>query len=114
MFIPTAALGDMAPTAGTASSTQAFCTFCRDTFIGHGCLLGTHESPCPTRGFTGCAALTPVQVFAVAGFDLLKPWPLQIVLDNVLGHKLLSKALLQGWPSLALLAGACVASCLSS
>src|SRR5213080_1478839 len=27
------------------------------------------------------------QVFLVAGFELLKPWPLQIVIDYVLGSK---------------------------
>ena len=27
------------------------------------------------------------QVFLIAGFELLKPWPLQIVIDNVLGGK---------------------------
>src|SRR4051794_37626058 len=32
-------------------------------------------------------ALALVQVFLVAGFELLKPWPLQIVIDDVLGGK---------------------------
>jgi ATP-binding cassette, subfamily B, bacterial len=27
------------------------------------------------------------QVFLIAGFELLKPWPLQVVIDYVLGHK---------------------------
>ena len=27
------------------------------------------------------------QVFLIAGFELLKPWPLQIVIDYVLGGK---------------------------
>lgn len=27
------------------------------------------------------------QVFLIAGFELLKPWPLQIVIDDVLGGK---------------------------
>ena len=49
-----------------------------------------------------------VQVFLVAGFDLLKPWPLQIVLDNVLGGKSLTIPALQDWPPLALLGLACV------
>ncbi|MGE5272058.1 MAG: hypothetical protein ACM3JG_20565, partial [Thiohalocapsa sp.] len=31
-----------------------------------------------------CALL---QVFLVAAFELLKPWPLQIVIDHVLGGK---------------------------
>src|SRR5689334_25320025 len=32
-------------------------------------------------------ALALVQVLLVAGFELLKPWPLQIVIDYVLGGK---------------------------
>ena len=32
-------------------------------------------------------ALALVQVFLIAGFELLKPWPLQIVIDYVLGGK---------------------------
>ena len=32
-------------------------------------------------------ALAMLQVFLVAGFELLKPWPLQIVIDYVLGGK---------------------------
>ena len=28
-----------------------------------------------------------LQVFLIAGFELLKPWPLQVVIDNVLGGK---------------------------
>lgn len=28
------------------------------------------------------------QVFLIAGFELLKPWPLQVVIDNVLGGSL--------------------------
>src|SRR5580704_9209117 len=28
-----------------------------------------------------------LQVFLIAGFELLKPWPLQIVIDDVLGGK---------------------------
>src|SRR5579864_899928 len=28
-----------------------------------------------------------IQIFLIAGFELLKPWPLQIVIDNVLGGK---------------------------
>ena len=33
-----------------------------------------------------------VQVFLIAGFDLLKPWPLQLVIDHVLGGKPLTVA----------------------
>src|SRR5438105_9348388 len=28
-----------------------------------------------------------LQVFLIAGFELMKPWPLQVVIDNVLGGK---------------------------
>jgi ATP-binding cassette subfamily B protein len=48
------------------------------------------------------------QVFLIAGFDLLKPWPLQIVIDDVLGGKRVGVAVLQGWSPLALLGLACV------
>ena len=48
------------------------------------------------------------QVFLIAGFELLKPWPLQIILDNVLGGKAPGLAFLQGWSLLALLGFACL------
>lgn len=49
------------------------------------------------------------QVFLMAGFELLKPWPLQIIIDHVLGGKPAGAAWLQGWPVGTLLIGACVA-----
>jgi len=48
------------------------------------------------------------QVFLIAGFELLKPWPLQVVMDNVLGTKPIHVALLAGWSRHALLILACV------
>jgi hypothetical protein len=42
------------------------------------------------------------QVFLIAGFELLKPWPLQVVIDDVLGGKAVGFALLEGWSPLAL------------
>src|SRR5207248_4171031 len=48
------------------------------------------------------------QVFLIAGFELLKPWPLQVVIDNVLGGKAPGFALLEGWSPLALLGLACI------
>ncbi len=48
------------------------------------------------------------QVFLIAGFELLKPWPLQIVIDNVLGGKAPGFALLEGWSPLGLLGLACL------
>jgi ATP-binding cassette, subfamily B, bacterial len=47
------------------------------------------------------------QVFLIAAFELLKPWPLQIVVDDVLGGKAVGFALLEGWSPLALLGLAC-------
>ncbi len=48
------------------------------------------------------------QVFLIAGFELLKPWPLQVVIDNVLGGKEAGFAPLQGWSPLGLLGLACL------
>ena len=48
------------------------------------------------------------QVFLIAGFELLKPWPLQIVIDDVLGGKAVGFAMLKGWSPLALLGLACL------
>src|SRR5258708_3416942 len=51
------------------------------------------------------------QVFLIAGFELLKPWPLQIVIDYVLGDKKPSEegslAALLSLPPLVLLVVAC-------
>ena len=48
------------------------------------------------------------QVFLIAGFELLKPWPLQVVIDNVLGRKTVGFALPEDWSPLGLLALACL------
>jgi ATP-binding cassette, subfamily B, bacterial len=50
-----------------------------------------------------------VQVFLITGFELLKPWPLQVVIDNVLGGKPVALAGLQGVPAGRLLIFACLA-----
>jgi ATP-binding cassette, subfamily B, bacterial len=49
-----------------------------------------------------------VQVFLIAGFDLLKPWPLQLVIDHVLGGKPVALPSLAGLSPGALLIIACV------
>ena len=53
------------------------------------------------------------QVFLVAAFELLKPWPLQVVIDYVLGDKTPSAGGPIGdvlsWPKLSLLLFACIA-----
>jgi ATP-binding cassette, subfamily B, bacterial len=48
------------------------------------------------------------QVFLITGFELLKPWPLQVVIDNVLGGKAVGFARLEGWSPLGLLGLACL------
>ena len=48
-----------------------------------------------------------IQVFLIAGFELLKPWPLQIIVDDVLGGKSIGLSWLADWSPLALLALAC-------
>jgi ATP-binding cassette subfamily B protein len=48
-----------------------------------------------------------LQVFLIAGFELLKPWPLQIVIDHVLGGKPLPP-LLAGWATDMLLVLSCI------
>jgi ATP-binding cassette, subfamily B, bacterial len=53
-----------------------------------------------------------LQVFLIAGFDLLKPWPLQLVIDHVLGGKPLAAHWLAGLADLSpgmLLIVACIA-----
>jgi ATP-binding cassette, subfamily B, bacterial len=47
------------------------------------------------------------QVFLITGFELLKPWPLQVVIDNVLGRKPFPIAALHGMPASRLLLLAC-------
>ena len=48
-----------------------------------------------------------LQVFLIAGFELLKPWPLQVVIDHVLGGKKMGGAL-AGTPPATLLILACI------
>lgn len=52
-------------------------------------------------------ALALGQVFLMAGFELLKPWPLQIVIDHVLGGRPLAFGPAAGWSAGALLTAAC-------
>jgi ATP-binding cassette, subfamily B, bacterial len=48
------------------------------------------------------------QVFLIAGFELLRPWPLQVVIDNVLGGKPLAWPMLHSLSKTWLLIGACI------
>jgi ATP-binding cassette subfamily B protein len=64
------------------------------------------------RPYRGRVAWALTQVFLIAAFDLLKPWPLQLVIDHVLGGKPLTAHWLAGLNSLspgALLVVACIA-----
>src|ERR1700749_120729 len=49
-----------------------------------------------------------IQIFLVAGFELLKPWPLQLVIDDVLGGKQTSIPLLSQLGPLDLLLTAAI------
>jgi ATP-binding cassette, subfamily B, bacterial len=48
------------------------------------------------------------QVFLIAGFELLKPWPLQVVIDHVLGGKKVTLPVIGGWDAGTLLVAACL------
>jgi ATP-binding cassette, subfamily B, bacterial len=49
-----------------------------------------------------------IQVFLIAAFNLLKPWPLQLVIDDVLGGKTAPLPGLAALPAGALLLAACI------
>ncbi len=49
------------------------------------------------------------QVFLIAGFELVKPWPLKVVIDNVLGGKPIGVAAVAAWGRGSLLIAACLA-----
>jgi ATP-binding cassette subfamily B protein len=48
-----------------------------------------------------------VQVVLIGGAELLKPWPLKVIIDNVLGGQQLSWSLVAGWSRATLLLAAC-------
>ncbi len=60
------------------------------------------------RPYRGQVAWALVQVFLITAFELLKPWPLQVVIDNVLGGKPFPIAALQAVPASRLLLLACL------
>jgi len=55
------------------------------------------------RPYRAPIAWALAQVFLITGFELLKPWPLQVVIDNVLGGKPFPIPALQGVPASGLL-----------
>ncbi len=60
------------------------------------------------RPYRGPVAWALAQVFLITAFELLKPWPLQVVIDNVLGGKPFPIAALQAVPASRLLLLACL------
>src|SRR5271170_169747 len=60
------------------------------------------------RPYRGPVAWALAQVFLITAFELLKPWPLQVVIDNVLGGKPFPIAALQAVPGSGLLLLACL------
>ena len=60
------------------------------------------------RPYRGQVAWALAQVFLITAFELLKPWPLQVVIDNVLGGKPFPIAALQAVPASRLLLLACL------
>lgn len=53
-----------------------------------------------------CFAL--VQVVLIGGIELLKPWPLKLIIDNVLGGRRLSWPFVAGWSRETLLLATCI------
>ncbi|MGH7047070.1 MAG: ABC transporter ATP-binding protein [Stellaceae bacterium] len=60
------------------------------------------------RRYRGRIVWALAQVFLITGFELLKPWPLQVVIDNVLAGKPIAIAALHDLPASRLLLGACI------
>jgi ATP-binding cassette, subfamily B, bacterial len=60
------------------------------------------------RPYRGQVAWALAQVFLITAFELLKPWPLQVVIDNVLGGKPFPIPALQAVPASRLLLLACL------
>ncbi len=60
------------------------------------------------RPYRGPVTWALAQVFLITAFELLKPWPLQVVIDNVLGGKPFPIAALQAVPASWLLLLACL------
>lgn len=60
------------------------------------------------RPYWGRVTWALLQVLLIAGFELLKPWPLQVVIDNVLGGKPFPIPALASTPPKALLLLACL------
>jgi ATP-binding cassette subfamily B protein len=61
------------------------------------------------RPYRWIVAWALLQVFLITGFELLKPWPLQVVIDNVLGGKPFAYAALPALSPSLLLLLACIA-----
>ncbi len=60
------------------------------------------------RPYKGRIVWALLQIFLISGFELLKPWPLQLVIDDVLGGQTPHLTWLGGMTTAALLAFACI------
>ena len=72
------------------------------TIPGHRILSYVRPYRYPLAGALG-------QVFLISLFELAKPWPLKIVIDNVLGGKPLAVRVASSWPPELLLLASCAA-----
>ena len=61
------------------------------------------------RPYRGPFVIAFVEALLLSGLELLKPWPLKVIIDNVLGGTPLGWEFLSGWPQETLLLVACVA-----
>ena len=61
------------------------------------------------RPYRWLIAWALLQVFLMAGFELLKPWPLQVVIDNVLGGRPFQIGAFSSSSPTLILLGACLA-----
>jgi ATP-binding cassette subfamily B protein/subfamily B ATP-binding cassette protein MsbA len=59
------------------------------------------------RPYRGLFAFALVQVILIGGAELLKPWPLKLIIDHVLGSQPLTWPLVAGWSRETLLLAVC-------
>ncbi|HKA52819.1 MAG TPA: ABC transporter ATP-binding protein, partial [Candidatus Binatia bacterium] len=60
------------------------------------------------RPYRGMFIFALAQVVLISGAELLKPWPLKLIIDNVLGGQPLSWPLLAGYSPQGVLLLACI------
>jgi ABC-type multidrug transport system fused ATPase/permease subunit len=60
------------------------------------------------RPYWGMMGATLVQVVLISGAELLRPWPLQLIIDHVLNGQPLNWPLVSNWSRETLLVAACI------